>query len=283
MTVAHNPISIYIISGGAGASGEQLVHTVLAQFPENNVLVITVAHVRRPEQIETIIPRVVAGNGIIVHTMIDIHLRARLQQLAEAHNIVSIDLMGDLMTYLANELGLEPVEKPGLYRQLHQDYFERVSAIDFTMAHDDGKNPKGWPQAEIVLTGVSRVGKTPLSMYLAVLGWKVANVPLVMDIEPPAELYNLNAGRVIGLTIDPAKLFTHRQQRQKRLGTVGASAYADPVKLFEEVDAAAKIFKRGGFSVIDVTDKPIETSADDVIKLITRQTTGKIRRSAHSF
>ena len=144
---------------------------------------------------------------------------------------------------------------------------------------DDGKNPEGWSEAEIVLTGVSRVGKTPLSMYLAVLGWKVANVPLVMGISPPLDLFHLNPNRVVGLTIDPTKLLMHRQQRQRRLGTLGNSPYADPVKLFEEVEVADRIFARGGFLVLDVTDKPIEASADDVIKLITRHTEGKRKRS----
>lgn len=280
MTVNHTPISIYIISGGAGASGEQLVHTVLAQFPENKVSVITAAHVRRTAQLEEIIFQAAKDNAIIVHTMIDAHLRNTLQQLAEKHQVVAIDLMGNLMTHLSEALGQEPVEKPGLYRQLNRDYFERVAAIDFTMAHDDGKNPNGWSQAEIVLTGVSRVGKTPLSMYLAVLGWKVANVPLVPTIPPPLELFHLDPKRVIGLTIDPTKLLMHRQQRQRRLGKLtGVSPYSDPVKLFEEVETADRIFARGGFSVIDVTDKPIEASADDVIKLITRHTEGKHKRS----
>ena len=149
------------------------------------------------------------------------------------------------------------------------------------MTHDDGKNPAGWLQADIVLTGVSRVGKTPLSMYLAVLGWKVANVPLVMQLPPPPELFQLDRHRVIGLTIDPGKLVSHRQQRQQRLGVPGPSNYSNPVKLFEEVEAADQIFRRGRFAVLDVTDKPIETSADDVIKLITRRTEGKHKHNAN--
>jgi regulator of PEP synthase PpsR (kinase-PPPase family) len=189
--------------------------------------------------------------------------------------------VGDLLLHLAKVLGQSPVEKPGLYRQLNQDYFERVSAIDFTMTHDDGKNPQNWSKAEIVLTGVSRVGKTPLSMYLAVLGWKVANVPLVMGLPPPTELFQLDRHRVIGLTIDPSKLLSHRRQRQKRLGTARTSPYSNPVKLFEEVEAADKIFKRGGFSVLDVTDKPIEASAEDIVKLISRRTKGKSARSTN--
>ena len=175
------------------------------------------------------------------------------------------------MSRLAELLEQEPAGHPGLYRQLHQDYFERVASIDFAMAHDDGRNPEGWPLADIVLVGPSRVGKTPLSMYLSVLGWKVANVPLVTGLNPPAELFQLDALRVIGLSIEPGQLVGHRQQRQRHLGAPGPTAYTDPVTIYEEMEAARQMFKQGGFSTIDVTDKPIEASADEIIALITRR------------
>jgi hypothetical protein len=233
------------------------------------------------EQIEAVVKQAAATGGAIVHTMVDTRLRRALQRMARERNVVTIDLMSDLLAHLSKTLGQKPLGQPGLYRELHQDYFERVAAIEFTMAHDDGQNVQEWSEAEIVLVSVSRVGKTPLSMYLAVLGWKVVNVPLVMEIPPPPELFQLDWRRVIGLTMEPGQLLAHRQQRQSRLGAAGPSAYADPVKIYDEVETAIQIFKQGGFSVIDVTDKPIEASADEVIKLITRQTKGKSKRSVH--
>jgi regulator of PEP synthase PpsR (kinase-PPPase family) len=149
------------------------------------------------------------------------------------------------------------------------------------MAMNDGKNQQQWPKAEIVLTGVSRVGKTPLSMYLSVQGWKVANVPLVLEVPPPQQLFELDRRRVFGLDIEPGQLLMHRQKRQQRLGAPGPSAYTDPMKIFEEVEFARKVFKRGGFSIINVTDKPIETSADEVIKLITRRLNVKHESGVH--
>ncbi len=275
---ATGPPSIYIVSGSTGASGEQLVHTVLAQFPESRVPVITVAHVRQMEQIEDVVTRAAATGGTIVHTLVDAHLRSALIHLAQERNVAAIDLMGDLLSRLAAELGREPVGHPGLYRQLRQDYFERVATIEFAMAHDDGKNPYDWPLAEMVLVGVSRVGKTPLSMYLSVLGWKVANVPLVMELPPPPELFQLDRRRVIGLSIEPGQLLFHRQQRQRHLGAPGPSAYTDPATIYEEMEAARQVFQRGGFSVIDVTDKPIETSADEIIELITQRLKAEARK-----
>ncbi len=273
-----SPLPIYIISGGAGASGEQLVHTVLVQFPESQIAVITTGHVRQVEQIEDVVTQAANSGGLIVHTLVESHLRRALDNLAQKRGVTTIDLMGDMLSQLSNALGQEPVGQPGLYRQLHQDYFERVAAIEFTMAHDDGQNPRHWPLAEIVLTGVSRAGKTPLSMYLSVLGWKVANVPLVMGLPPPPELFQLDRRRVVGLNIDPAQLLAHRQQRQRGLGAPGPTVYTDPAMIYEEVEATRRVFRKGGFSTINITDKPIETSADEVITLITRRLKAEARK-----
>jgi regulator of PEP synthase PpsR (kinase-PPPase family) len=271
----HSPI--YLVSGSTGASGEQLVQTVLAQFPECQVPVITLPRVRDEEQVEDVVAKAKSTGGTIVHTMVDAQLRRSLSQLAEDQGVVCIDLMGDLLIRLSEVLDQEPIGRPGLYRQQHHTYFERVAAIEFAMTHDDGKNRDGWPDAEIVLTGVSRVGKTPLSMYLSVLSWKVANIPLVSSIPAPPELFQLDHRRVIGLTIDPGQLVIHRQQRQSRLGAPGPSDYTDPAAIYEELQAAQRVFQQGRFTVVNVTDKPIETSADEIIERVTRQ----LRRDVH--
>ncbi len=264
---------IYIVSGGVGASGEQLVQTVLAQFPGNNVAAVTVGNVRQRTQIEQVVAQAKAGQGTIVHTLVDPQLRDALTDLARAEGVTAIDLMGALLSRLTNILGREPLGQPGLYREFRRAYFERVGAIEFTLAHDDGKNPRGWSQADIVLAGVSRTGKTPLSVYLSVLGWKVANVPLIPDIPTPRELFELDPRRVVGLTIDSDQLLMLREQRIKRLGARRPATYADPETIQAEIRAAWQVFRQGQFAVIDVTDKPIETSADEIIKLIARRTT----------
>jgi hypothetical protein len=271
MLHSDNPPPVYVVSGGIGASGERLVQTVLVQFPGSKVPVITVPHVRQVEQVEAIVRQAVTTQGAIVHTLVDASVRCALVQKAQEQGVMTIDLMGDLLAYLTELLGREPIVRPGLYRQLNEAYFRREEAMEFAITHDDGNRPHEWPLAEIVLTGVSRVGKTPLSMYLSVQGWKVANVPLVLELPPPPELFNLERGRVIGLYVEPGQLLFHRQKRQRRLGAPGPAAYTDPARIYEEVEAAQQVFKRGGFSVIDVTDKPVEISAEEVIELITRR------------
>jgi regulator of PEP synthase PpsR (kinase-PPPase family) len=262
---------IYVVSGGTGASGEQVLYTVLAQFPDSQVPVITIAHVHHRGQVADAVAQAAASGGTIVHTMVDAGLRRLLIRCAEDEGIVAIDLMGPLLELLSATLAKQPLGNPGLYRRLNQAYFDRVSAIDYAVGHDDGRDPSGWPEAEIVLVGVSRVGKTPTSMYLSVLGWKAANVPLIPEVDPPAALFQLDPRRVIGLSMDPTRLVFHRQERRRRLGAPGLEAYTDLGAVTEEVEAARRLFRRAGFTAIDVTDKPIEASAHDVIALITRR------------
>ena len=262
------PPPIYVVSGGVGTSGEQLVQTLLAQFPDNNVPVITVGNVRQVMRIKRVVAQAKQAGGIIAHTLVDDRLRRTLIDLARDEDVAAIDLMGPLLSRLESVLKRKALGQPGLYRQFHRAYFERVSAIEFTMAHDDGQQCADWPQADMVLVGVSRSGKTPLSMYLAVLGWKVVNVPLVPEVPPPPELFKLDRRRVVGLTIRPDQLIVFREQRYARLGLAAPIDYIDPRRIGEEVQAALRVFRRGRFAVIDVTDKPIETSADEIIKLI---------------
>jgi regulator of PEP synthase PpsR (kinase-PPPase family) len=265
------PTSIYVVSGGTGASGEQLVRTVLAQFPESRVSVVTVSHVRHLAQIRHVVAQAARSDSIVVHTLVDARLRAEMVKLAHEQGVVAIDLMGNLLDQLSERLGVAPLGQPGLYRQMQRIHFDRMAAIEFAIVHDDGKRPEDWPLAEIVLVGVSRVGKTPLSMYLSVMGWRVANVPLVMGLEPPAALFELDRNRVVGLTIAPAQLRLFRLQRQRRLGISGHASYTDASAIYEELEMAHRVFEQGGFAVLDVTDKPIETTADEIVALITRR------------
>jgi regulator of PEP synthase PpsR (kinase-PPPase family) len=276
MDDTHPPV--YVVSGGVGASGEQIVNSVLVQFPDREVPVIVVPHVRQSAQVRSAVDRAAATGGTIVHTMVDGPLREELERLSREQGIVTLDLMGDLIERLSAVLGREPLGQPGLYRQLKRDYFERVASIDFAMVHDDGQNPEGWKEAEIVLVGVSRAGKTPLTMFLAVLGWRVANVPLVEGIPVPKALDEVDRRRVIALDIDPAQLSLHRHHRQRELGVRGRTHYTDAEALWSEVTHVRKEVRHRGFARIDVTDKPMETLADEVIRKITSRLGEEARR-----
>lgn len=260
---------IFIVSGGVGASAEQLAYTVLAQFPNRCVPVTTIGNVRHPEQVQQVLAQAAAKGAIIVHTMVDTEMRRYLQVSAQALGLAAVDLMGGLIDWLAEQLAASPLEEPGLYRRLNRAYFERVSSIEYTMAHDDGKSPEGWAQADLLLLGVSRVGKTPLSLYLAVLGWKIANLPLVPGLILPEELFKMERSKMLGLSIKPDQVLAYRLQRQARLGVVGPSAYIDPEEIYQEIKDAARLFNRLGISVIDMTDKTIEMAADEIVRRLT--------------
>jgi len=261
---------IFIVSGGAGLSGEQLVRTALAQFASADVPIEIVPHVRR-DQLEDVVKRAVVSGGIIVHTLVDADLRSALLDLIRDYGVPAIDLMGPMLLHLARILDKPPIGQPGLYRQLHEDYFKRIEAIEFTVDHDDGRKPHELGMAEIVIVGVSRVGKTPLSMYLSTRGWKVANVPLVREIAPPAELFEIDARRVVGLTIDEEQLAAHRRRRAMKLGMDRQVPYTDPASLYAEMEYAQAILRRGRFAVVDITNKPIEESADEVVEHVVRR------------
>jgi regulator of PEP synthase PpsR (kinase-PPPase family) len=260
---------IYVVSGGVGASGEQLVRTALAQFSGVHVPVEIVPHVHEPHAIETVVALAQTRGGAIVHTLVDPELRRMLEDLAVQHNIVTIDAMGPLLSYLSQALNQAPLGQPGLYRQLYSGYFKRIAAIEFAVAHDDGKRVEELPLADIVLTGVSRVGKTPLSIFLSMQGWKVANVPLMLELPPPKELLQLERRRVVGLTLQPQQLLLHRRSRQARLGVADGS-YVDIKSIVEELRMAHNLFASHAYPMVDMTDKPIETSAEEVVGVISR-------------
>jgi len=262
---------LYLVSGSVGASGEQIVNSVLAQFPDCRVSLEAVPHVRQSAQVRAVVARAAESGGAIVHTMVNGVRREELERLAAEAGVPTVDLMGDLMRRLTETTGTEPVGQPGLYRELQRDYYERVAAIDFAMMHDDGMNPPGWKDAEIVLVGVSRAGKTPLTMYLAVLGWRVANVPLVPGIPLPKALDDVDRRRLIALDIDPSRLSVHRTHRQRELGVAGRMDYSDEGAVWKEVEAARREIRHRGYGRINVTDKPIETLADEAIRTITRR------------
>lgn len=263
--------TIFIISGGLGISGSQILQTALAQFLTNDIPITIVPQVREIGQLEPIIAQAESLNGVLVHTLVDPNIRRALVNLAAAHGIAEVDLLGTLLDQLTVSLGQNPVGQPGLYHKMRERDVKRVEAIEFTVNHDDGKRAYELHQADIVLTGVSRVGKTPLSIYLSTLGWKVANIPLVRNIDPPPELFEVDYCRVVGLMLDPGRLVAFRQRRSRHLGMTAGTSYTIPAEILEELDFAQGVFRRGQFAVINTTDKPVEENAEEIVALINRR------------
>jgi [pyruvate, water dikinase]-phosphate phosphotransferase / [pyruvate, water dikinase] kinase len=260
---------IYIVSGGKGLAGEAVVQSVLIQFPNNKVPVIIQPDVLNQQKVDEVISKALETKGIIVHTMVDPEMRKTVIESCVKASVNHIDLVGNLSDYLSDLLHIQPIRKPGLYRLANIAYFQRVEALDFTLKQDDGQNPDKITQADIILTGVSRTGKTPLSIYLAMFGWKVANVPIVQGIEPPSALFEADSQRVFGLDISSVYLITQRANRLKNLGMGEDSDYINKRMVADELDFARRIFERGDFTVIKITNKPIESSANEILTILT--------------
>ncbi len=260
---------IYVVSGGKGLAGDSVVQSVLIQFPNNRVPVIIVPDVLTQAKMDDVILKVLQTKGVIVHTMVDPEARKMLIASCVQRGVRHIDLAGDLSDYLSNLLNTQPISQPGLYRLSNIAYFRRVEAIDFTLKVDDGQNPEKIGQADIVLTGVSRTGKTPLSVYLAMFGWKVANLPIVPGIDPPDTLFKADPRRVFGLNISPVYLIAQRANRVKSLHMDEDTDYINKRKVAEELEYAHRIFTRGGFTEIQITNKPIESSANEILTILT--------------
>ncbi len=269
-TPTANVLEILIVSGGVGASAELLAHTVLAQFPDVQPTLHIHAHVHDLQEIKDIVAAAAESNGLILHTLVDQRDREGMIDEAQQLGVDAIDVAGPIMDYLADRMDMKPIGQAGRYRKLYNQYFKRVEAIEFTIAHDDGQRSADLADADIVLMGVSRLGKTPLSIYLAMQGWKVANVPIVPGIRLPEDIWNVDRRRVIGLLIEPPQLAVHRQWRAKRLG-VKTTDYVEPQQIAGELREANRFYVSHDIPVVDVTNKPIETSGTEIIGVVTRR------------
>jgi len=259
---------IYVVSGGKGLAGNNMVLSLLIQYPNNNVPVIIVPQINNQQQLLELVEKVKREGGLITHTMVNRQLRDYLCRICNEGGVKHIDYMGELADYLDEKLKIPSLQTPGLYREINQQYFDRIEAIEFTLNHDDGLLPDRLHQAEIILTGVSRSGKTPLSVYLAMYGWKVANIPLVHGIEPPKELFEVDPNRVFGLSISSGQLISHRMKRLKSIENTSNTNYVDERLVALELRNASFIFEKGGFTVINVSNKPVETTANEILNMM---------------
>jgi hypothetical protein len=260
---------IYVVSGGKGVAGHTIVETMLIQYPDNKIPIVMEPEVLTVERVEEITDRVVESRGAVVHTMVDHKMRRVVIEACERKKIPHFDLVGGLSDYLDKTLDIRPADQPGLFRLRNIEYFRRVRAIEFTMAHDDGQNVNKIENADIILAGVSRTGKTPLSIYLAMFGWKVANVPIVPGIRTPESLFKVDPKRVFGLDISIIYLIAQRANRVNRINMSLETDYIDRRKVRQELDYAKKIFTAGEFTVLNVTNKPIEYTANQIITMVT--------------
>ncbi|NOU95451.1 pyruvate, phosphate dikinase/phosphoenolpyruvate synthase regulator [Paenibacillus sp. LMG 31456] len=264
MAERKNPV-IYIASDSAGETGESVVRAAAVQFYPQQVDVRVVPFLENHEGIDRLIQTAKERDGIIVFTLVIPELRDYLVEQSIRNQLKYIDLLGPILGALEKKLQQESRHQPGMIHPLDEDYFKKVEAVEFAVKYDDGRDFTGVLQADIVLVGVSRTSKTPLSMYLAHKKFKVANVPLVPEIQPPEQLFSVSSKKIIGLRITPEKLNIIRSERLKTLGLPQTAMYANVERINLELEYADKIMKRIGCTVIDVSNKAVEETASLII------------------
>jgi regulator of PEP synthase PpsR (kinase-PPPase family) len=258
---------IFAISDGTAATADTVARAAMVQF-DTEIEVERFREVRYENQLLQIIKRAAAENAIIVHTLISAELRMTILAKCREKNIASIDLMGPLLSRLSEALHLSPLGQPGMLRLFDAENVQRIEAINFAVKHDDGQHIEEIDQAEIVLVGVSRTGKTPLSIFLAYRGWRVANVPLISGLPTPQSIFKLPRKRVVGLVANPERLMLLRQSRTARMGT-RQKGYATSAYVRQDLTFAYEVFdKRRDWPIVDVTNKSIEEAAVEIVSVI---------------
>ena len=267
---------VIIVSDATGRTAEMVVRAALVQFQGAEAQLTIRPHVRTAEGVREAVQEASRRGGLIVHTMVSSELRSLMLTEGRAHDIPTIDLLGPLLLRLEDLLRLQPMAKPELFREMDQEYRRRFEVVEFAVKHDDGQDPRGLLQADVVLVGVSRTSKTPLSMFLAQRGLRVGNVPVVQNLSLPEELARLDRRKVAGLTIRAERLLELRRARLHQMETPPKFPYADPRQIWAELDYARDQFSQAGWPVVDVTDKSIEEAASEVLVL-----TGIEQAAAH--
>ncbi|MEN8124885.1 MAG: pyruvate, water dikinase regulatory protein [Bacteroidota bacterium] len=256
---------IFIVSDGTGGTAQQSIKSALVQFKNIETEIHIRANVRTEEQILEVISEAFIYKGIIVHTLVSRELRHLILQQRRLHSISTIDLMGPLLAQLSHYFENAPSEKPGIYHIINKAYFQRIEAIEFALRHDDGQHVEELDNADIVLLGVSRTFKTPLSVYMAHKGWKVANIPIVLGIPIPKIVYQLPPERIFCLTNYPSRLAKLRQARDKHLGGLTGN-YSSLPHVQKEIYYALRIYERKPkWTIINVMYKPIEEISSHIL------------------
>lgn len=182
----------------------------------------------------------------------------------------AVDIMGPMMQAFVDSFNTNPIAKPGLLHRMDEDYFRRIDSVEFAVKYDDGKDKTGLLKADTVLIGVSRTSKTPLSIYLAHKGLKVANLPLVPETKVPQELFEVAPERIYGLTMDAKYILRIRMERLKALGLSENAQYAKYERIVEELEYARKVMEKIGCQVIDVSNRAIEETAGIIMASMQR-------------
>jgi [pyruvate, water dikinase]-phosphate phosphotransferase / [pyruvate, water dikinase] kinase len=265
--LANPPVELHVVSDATGETAARLVQALEAQFPDQEFVEIRHPRVETADDLQLAVNRMKGRAAVVVYTLVKPELREEMRTLCRRARLHYCDLLGHPIEAVARVSGMAAKMTPGSRPPLNSAYFKRMEAIEFAVRYDDGVG-RGLHDADIVLVGVSRTSKTPLSIYLGYLGHKAANVPVVKGIEPPKELFAVDPRKIVGLTIDPNRLVEIRRARVRTMGAARNRHYAELMEIYEELEEAAKLHRRLGCPVIDISELSIEETAHRVLRVV---------------
>ncbi|SET63566.1 hypothetical protein SAMN05421676_106149 [Salinibacillus kushneri] len=263
---------VYVVSDSVGETAELVVKASLSQFNNGEFKIQRIPYVDDEGTILETVELAKSNQAMIGYTLVKPELREYIKKKAEKADIMAVDIMGPMIESMKKHLNREPKLEPGLVHKLDEDYFKRIEAVEFAVKYDDGRDPRGILLADIVLIGVSRTSKTPLSQFLAHKKFKVANVPIVPEVDLPEELYRISPSKCVALKISPEKLNHIRKERLKALGLNSKANYANMERIKQELDYFNGIVEKLNCKVIDVSNKAVEETANVVQNLMRSQT-----------
>lgn len=263
-----NPRTVFVMSGSTGRTVVEVVQAGLAQFEAPEVDIVLRPRIRSVTAAVKVVQEAAAAGATLFHSLVDPKVREAVARQTQIEHVPTVDILGPVLSALGDHLGRAPRRQPGLSYQLKREYYERVDAVNFTLAHDDGCAARELDQADVVLIGPSRVAKSATCFYLAYRGIRAANYPLLPDREPPEELLQMDPGRVVLLTMNARRLQSIRRERVRVLGTGPFGNYTDQDTIRRELNEAARLAARQGWHSIDVSYKSVEEVARDVIAML---------------
>ena len=270
-----SPVELHVISDSTGATAARLVQALEAQFPDQEFREIRHPRVETVDDLRLAVNRMKGRPAVAIYTLVHPQMRDAMRDFCRRAKVHYCDLLGHPIDAVARVSGAPATMKPGARPVLDDRYFQRMAAIEFAVRFDDGVG-SGLHDAEIVLVGVSRTSKTPLSIYLGYLGYKAANVPIVKGIEPPKALWEVDPSKIVGLTIDATRLVEIRRARVRHLGARNRQ-YAEMMEIYEELEHATAVQRRLGCPVIDISELSIEETAHRVIQVVEQRQTEAAR------
>ena len=260
-------LHLHLLSDSTGETLDMIAKAALAQFETAEIVRHFWPMVRSQQHLDRIMSEITANPGLVLFTLVSAEIRERLERRCSALGLVSVSALDTVTDALGRQLGQEARGRPGRQHTMDEAYFRRVEAIQFTIAHDDGIGWENWEEADIILAGVSRSSKTPTAIYLANRGYRVANIPIVVESPPPPSLFAVRRPMVVGLTTSPERLIQVRRNRLLSLNQAPETSYVDSDHVAREVQYARRMFADNGWPVIDVSRRSIEETAAAIINL----------------